>query len=69
MILKLLCKLLALSGIVLLKMCDRLLIRDVLVVIADLSLGGRGLDGLRELLALFESLGKLYSANGAVLLI
>ena len=61
--------LLSLSGKLLLQNFDALLEADILVVIADLGLGAGGIDGLRELVAFLQTLGKLNAADRAVLLV
>ena len=61
--------LLSLSGKLLLQNFDALLEADILVVIADLGLGAGGIDGLRELVAFLQTLGKLNAADRTVLLV
>ena len=50
-------------------MIDALLVGNVFVVIADFSLGGRGVDRLRQLVGLLQAFRQLYAAYGAVLLV
>ena len=59
----------AFAGEVFLQMIDTLLEGNVFVMIADLRLGGRCVDGLRQLVGLFQSFRKADAADRAVLLI
>ena len=61
--------LLAVAGELLFQHIDALLVGDILVVIADLGLGGGGVDRLRQLLGLLQALGQLDAADLAGLLV
>ena len=65
----LLCILLSLAGECLLQNLDALLKADVLVMLADLGLGGRCVDGLRKLCAFLQTLRKSDTAYGLGLLV
>ena len=60
---------LALAGEVLFQHVDALLIRDVLVVVAQVGLGAGGVDGLGELVRLAQALGQGDAADLAGLLV
>ncbi len=57
----------ALARELLLEVLDGLLEGNVLIVVADLRLRGRCVDGLRQLFRFLQALGKLDAAHGAVL--
>ena len=57
------------AGELLLQHGDALLVGDILVVVADLSLGGRGVDRLRQLFGLLQPFGQLDAADLAGLLV
>ena len=59
----------AMAGELLFKDFDASLKADVLVVVADLRLRAGGVNGLRELIALFKAFRKSDPADGAVLLV
>ena len=50
-------------------MVDGLFKGDILIVITEISLGGRSIDGFRKLVRLLEAFRKLDTANSTVLLI
>ena len=56
-------------GNVLAKECTGAVYRDVLVVLSELGLGGRSEDGLFQLVGFLQTLGKLVTADGAVILV
>ena len=66
---KLSCVLLSLSGEKLLQISDAALKGNIFVMIPDFRLGGRGVDGLRQLLRLLQALRQADAADSAVLLI
>ncbi len=57
----------ALARELLLEDFDGLFIGDVLVMVTDLRLGGRGVDGFRQLVGLLQALRQFDAADGAVL--
>ena len=57
------------TGELLLQHVNALLVGDVLVVVADLCLGGGGVDGLGQLIGLLQALGQLDAAHLASLLV
>ena len=59
----------ALAGETLLQIFHTLLIGDILIMISDLCLGGRGIDGLGKLICLLQTFRKLDTAYGTVLLV
>ena len=59
----------AVAGELLFQHLNAALVGDVLVVVADLGLGGGGVDGLRQLLGLLQTLGQLDAAHLAGLLV
>ena len=60
---------LAVAGELLFQHLNALFVADVLIVVADLSLGGRSVDGLGQLLGFLQALGQADAADGAVLLV
>ncbi len=56
----------ALAGETLLQIFHTLLIGDILIMISDLRLGGRGIDGLGKLICLLQTFRKLDTAYGTV---